>query len=154
MTPGSEPLTMTVDGHPAVLRELTVELAGGEVGYYQRGQECFRAAVATAAQVPYEQVPEMYGLHELLPWALEHGVFVDLPPDPLNHRRWLGLGPSYEAPAEYAVAPFARHTVVGSYGAIYFDPAAGWEFAGGLKAPPLALDEIEQYITIERTGPC
>lgn len=52
-----KPLTATIDGIPAVLPELTTPLPDGRVGYFQRNQhDCLRAAVATATQVPYDEV--------------------------------------------------------------------------------------------------
>lgn len=70
MGPGS------VEGGIWIVPELTCDLGDGLVGYYQRTTtDCFRAAVATATQIPYERVaiPDLALAElDLYPFAGEH----------------------------------------------------------------------------------
>lgn len=136
-------LRTEIDGIPAVLRRLTIPFSDGRTGYYQRTRlDCLRAAVATACQVPYEQVPDMTDSSELIAWGVPLGFSFDQPPDPWQHELWLGFSPF--------LTGSWRHVVVGTYDRILFDPATGWEFPGGLRSP--AITELDYALTIERTN--
>lgn len=143
----SAPIHMEVDGIPAVLPVLSVELPDGRTGYYQRSpDECLKAAVAVATQVPYDELPDIGSLRELYAWADQEGFVVQMhfPPDlPVTEPQWIGVSPKLPGSQ-------ARHTIVAAYRAQYFDPAAGWVFPGGASAPPIR--DLDHAITLTRTG--
>ena len=144
---GAAVIEAVIGGVQATLAEVSVPLPNGEVGYYQRSQfDCLKAAVATAVQVPYDDLPEIPNLGALHAWADAEGFTVNLhfPPDvPDRERRWIGVSPLLPA---YG----ARHTVVGSYRDAYFDPSSGWRFERGWCAAP--TPDLEFAISLERTA--
>jgi hypothetical protein len=136
----------TIDGVPAVLPELSTTLLDGAIGWYQRTQlDCLRAAVATATQVSYDDCGEIPHLGALEKWAEARGYRYDWHPGefpPTDRPRWIGF--------TAVVHRSARHTIVGAFTERYFDPASGWLFPGGLKAP--AVTELDYAITLTPKG--
>lgn len=137
--------SLIVDGRRAVLDSPGVLLPDGDVGWYQRSQtDCLRAAVATATQVPYELLPDFQTEAELLTWASANGWRMDRHErPPIEARRWIGMSPSY------ATHGGARHTLVMARERLYFDPASGWRFEGGLSAEETR--SLEYGLTLERS---
>jgi len=137
--------TLSIGGQRADLAALSVGLSDGDTGWFQRSQtDCLRAAVATALNIPYASIPGFRDEVELDVWALASGYRLQrVEQPPVHKRRWIGMSPRYAAYGN------ARHTLVMAYGALYFDPASGWVFEGGL--PPDPTREIEYGLVRE---PC
>lgn len=143
-------MELIVDSQRAVLPALTARLPDGDIGYYQRSQtDCLRAAVATATQTPYADVPDFRDEVELDQWALDGGRRLrrferEWITKWLAEPRWIAMSPRYPTHAN------ARHTLVMAYNEVYFDPASGWVFYdAGLPAEPTR--EIEYGLVLE---PC
>jgi hypothetical protein len=149
MTPVVDTPASTVElpnGNRAVLPRLTCSLPGGRVGHFQRSfEDCGRAAVATALQLPYEDVPESAQTPAgLLPWALERGLMVDFHERelPVDAETWIAVtAPLIEND------PSSRHVLVMERGEILFDPGSGFVFPEGWRRDP--LPGIEYGVTFE-----
>lgn len=111
----------TIDGYRAVLRSYRTRLPDGRTGWYQRSNGpdggCLRAAVATATQIPYDDVPALFTDGDLWAFADERGYEAR----PLE--QW-----QCEQHPQYLGFTATRHVVVCAFGRIYFDPASGWVF--------------------------
>ena len=147
-----------VRGHPVV----SLVEDGSEIGYCMRPtgtDDCFRAALATATQIPVEQVPDLRldrrlrkgedverinreSWERMAEWLDGRGLELVFHRDvPVDRERWVGVcrGPT-EATAAVATAagfrlgdnPFNNHCLVMSYGDIVFDPAIGLELSDWL----------------------
>lgn len=133
------PIYIDLPEDELVLTAETIALEDGATGYYQRNfNDCLRAAVATATQIPYDEVLDteprdgnggqgavVRGHQELCEWAADRGLRVEVLVDPPidNEQRWVGITPRGE--------DGYRHTIVIRYGGIYFDPASGFETPDG-----------------------
>jgi hypothetical protein len=148
-TPGtSSPWGTRPGRHPVV------QLDGGEVGYCMdpaRTDDCFQAAIATAVQVPIEQVPDLRldrrvaagddpeeinreSWVRLEAWLLGRGLRIVVHETvPVERDRWAGvcLGrPDAEAGLRDGYGefvwrdnPFRDHCLVMTHGDVFFDPA-------------------------------
>ncbi len=120
---------------------------GTEIGYYAdptRWDDCMRAAIATATQIPIEQVPDPR-LHDrwaagddpdqisdeswlrIAEWADRRGLQLMLHETvPADRERWIGICVYTPSWHELVLAenPFPDHCLIMSYGDIIFDPAA------------------------------
>ena len=128
-----------IDGQAGELPFLRIVLRDGTVGWYQRENlDCLRTAAATAAEISYEDVPQMILRSEFEAWAATRGLTV------CEHRRppegrWIGVSPLVEGSL--------RHVVVGIGEHVIHDPAQGWIFSGDRRAEPVT--ELEYAISLE-----
>lgn len=145
----------TIDGHRATLPNLYCTLPGGEIGWFQRNQnDCLRAAVATVAGVPYDDVLDTepvggrggqgasLALYERVwRWAMERGLRLAFHTElPCVDGMWIGVSPLGD--------DGYRHTIVAKGLEKYHDPASGFLLPPGLAVERTA--EIEYAITIEK----
>jgi hypothetical protein len=137
-----------IDGVPAELPHLRVRLRDGRIGWYQRSQfDCLRAAVATATQIPYDEIDlGEQTLRELYRWAEARGLRVEmhLTDPPIDRPVWIGFTP---VDPDWGM----RHTAVGAYERVIFAPGSGFVFAGGVRSTPPR--EFEFALTMETKAP-
>ena len=146
MTNGAAVTIPMPDGLAAV-PELTCELPGGRTGYYRRRtDDCWHATMATALQVPYEEVPPFWldtGLDSddadqdpeirraIFDWVRQRGFSFDRYPAPATHApHWIGMCDADDG---------GRHIVVCAYDRIVFDPNDGlvWPDNPGMMSTPM-----------------
>jgi hypothetical protein len=112
--------------------------------------DCLQAAIATAVQIPYEQVPvtaptgaggqgEWLRVYSRLwEWSAALGFAMAFHTDPpFSETPWVGVTPRGE--------DGYRHTIVIANGILYFDPASGFETPDGTEIA--TTREIEYAIT-------
>jgi hypothetical protein len=144
-----------------------------------RTDDCLRPAIATAIQVPVEQVPDpriderqdagddpdvitRESWARIQEWLHKRGlqlVFHDTVPD---RARWVGVIQGPEITADLIedagteglhyrdhAGCFNDHCVVMSYGEIFFDPAISFTAPPGLVGRPYVPSDIEYGISFE-----
>jgi len=129
-----------IDGVPAELPRLSVPLADGRRGWYQRNRlDCMRAAVATVLSLPYDDVPELLDPSSVDRWAVDAGYVVQRHYGGPPAASYIGVGPMGDEGLRHVVA------VVDG---VLFDPGSGWRF-GPDRVPPDPVGELEHAITLE-----
>jgi hypothetical protein len=135
------PIHAVVDGIEAVLPVLSVELAPGWPGWYQRSQDdCLQAAVATALRIDYEDAAGVSSMAELHDWCVTRGIvdsFHVNGSDSLTPPAVLFTPRTPECPV--------RHTLAVLPGGRVFDPASGWRF-GPEGLPPDPVRHVEYAV--------
>jgi hypothetical protein len=127
---------------------LTLDLPDGTVGYLVRAprrDDCFAAALATALQVPIDEVPDSRltercragedlaeisrsAWQELQRWLAGRGLRVVIHRKvPVRKPRWIGV---------VATTGWADHCMVMSWGRVLFDPTKDLRFAALAKILP------------------
>jgi hypothetical protein len=148
-TPCELPIRMVVDGWEVFLPELSTQLDDGRTGWYQRSNDtevgCFRAVLATALRVDWEEAPATIDIPEAVDWAARRGFlatywvpYLEWPP---NAETWIG----FDAPGEDGFC----HTVVGSYDRLIHDPTDGWQ----PRSSVLPCGPLVYAISFERVVP-
>lgn len=167
-------------GRRGVSRRLE-RLAGNEVGYYAdplRADDCFRAAIATATQIPIEQVPDLrlqarlnrgddpdevseQSWQRIAEWAERRGLQLMLHEKhevPADRERWIGV---CAVPALVRLRleglpqarPFIDHCLVMSYGEIFFDPAATAIAPRGMRVQTWEPDDVTYGLSFDPIDP-
>lgn len=136
-------------------RPLTVRLASGHRAEHMRTRmDCMRACLATLAQVPYDQAPdvaaaldagplaEAQALADLGAWANTLGCRLTYHHEPPTDRgAWVGgVEAGEDGPS---------HGVVMCLDRIVFDPAAGFPLPAGHELVPVTLADIAYGITLD-----
>lgn len=150
-------IPLEIPGMPGAVAKVptfTCELPDGRTGYYQRRlDDCLRASLATALQVPYEDVPdwpakpgttadELADWEAVWDWAASLGYrlrFHNRPPEGCD--TYLALDTPQDR-FRHVVAVMAGH---------FFDPGSGIELPGWLKREPMR--PINYVITLTRKAP-
>lgn len=163
------------------LQRPVVRLGENEVGYCmdpERTDDCLRPAVATALQVPVEQVPdprldqrlargddpEEIGRDtwvRLMEWLDRRGLQLSIHRDvPVARERWIGVCPG-GVPTENQVAlarlmgfqfrgnPFADHCLVMSHDEILFDPAISLRLPRGVRTRAWRPSQVAYGLTFD-----
>ena len=159
-------------GNPAVVPALwqtggpVVQLDNGDTGYCahpRRWDDCFRAAIATATQIPIELVPDPQ-LHRRLRagqtadeineeswqaisrWLHRRGLQLVLHDTvPVDRERWIGVCRWPDHPTN----PFADHCLVMSYDRIIFDPARSAVAPPGKRLRTWRGDEVTYGLSFD-----
>lgn len=148
------PIYLDLPEDELTLPEETTVLEDGAVGYYQRNMnDCLRAAIATAVQIPYEDVPDteptgaggqgewLQVYSRLWEWAAGQGIRLEFHTfPPICEAPWVGVTPRGD--------DGYRHTIVIANGQLYFDPASGFETPDGTQIA--TTREVEYGITFTR----
>lgn len=157
-------LRRTVREYPVI----RLDEPGGEVGYAMdpwQTDNCLSAALATATQIPIEQVPELkldkrHARGEdpdevtrstwarIADWAEKQGL------NPLYHEhvpvdlpRWIGVVPEF-----FDDNPYGDHCLVMSYDRLVFDPASSMVAPPGMKVKQFHPNQIVYGLSFERRG--
>lgn len=136
-------------------RALTVRLPNRYLAeYMRRRDDCMRACLASLAQVPYDQVPdvaaaldggplaEAQALADLGAWANMLGYRLTYHPTPPTDRgAWIGgVDADEHGPS---------HGVVMCLDRVVFDPASNFPLPPGHELVPVALADIAYGITLD-----
>lgn len=129
-------------GRPSRRRRIVRRIEGNEIGYgMYRDDTCLQAAIATAAQIPIQELPDLMMDQRLAEgesvdeinrasWALmeswlgERGLCMRFHDRvPVSLRRWIGVvGYPTRAPVGAGLTQFMDHCLVMSFNRIVFDP--------------------------------
>ena len=148
----------------------------GEIGYYAdpvRWDDCLRAAIATALQVPPEQIPDLR-LHARLDagedpdeisdsswlriaeWAERRGLRMMLHEEhevPADRERWIGVCVHpvrwHELARFDEPNPFVDHCLVMSYDRVIFEPAARAIVPRGMEPQTWDASEVTYGISFD-----
>ena len=163
-------------------RHPVVPLENGETGYGMspgRTDDCFQAAIATALQVPIEQVPDLrldkrlaagddrdeidrQSWLRLAEWLGRLGLWMTFHEDPpFQRERWVGVvfgrdrlvgAPVPGAPAGvvWRDNPFTDHCLVMARNTIAFDPAVTQRLHPGVRPFPWQAHDVDYGITFDR----
>ena len=156
---------------PPSLPRPTARLAKDGIGYYAdpvRWDDCLRAAIATATQIPVGQVPDLR-LHERLDagddpdeiseeswlriarWAEDRGLRLMLHDTvPADRERWIGVCEYTPTWDEDEPNPFPDHCLVMSYGRVIFDPAASVIAPRGMRLRTWDADDVTYGLSFDR----
>jgi hypothetical protein len=163
------------DRHPVV------PLGDGELGYCMdptRTDDCFRSAIATATQIPVEQVPDprldrrlaagddpqtigRETWERLAVWLADRGLrLVFHEAVPVERERWIGVIPWVASPERRSSPPaagyiwrdnpFNDHCLVMTYGDIHFDPAVSAKVPPGMRLPAWRVSDVYYGISFDR----
>jgi hypothetical protein len=139
---------------------------GDEIGYGMRPlrlDECLRAAVATATQIPIEQVPDLRlddrlrrgdrsqdisrdGWSRIETWAGTKGLTLKLwPKTPAQRERWIGV-------CAGAGEVFGDHCLVMCHNRVVFDPACSIAPPPGTALAAYSPESIVYGLSFESEG--
>ncbi len=167
---------------PAQTQHPVLQLGADGVGYGMhptRPDGCLRAALATATQIPVDQVPDLHldqrvragedpeeisrdAWARIGEWLSGRGLRLVLHDAvPVDRDRWVGvIGGRVDEAAMAAVGvemgnadnPFLDHCIVLSYERIVFDPAVSLkpELPRGMRLPTWQLSQIEYGLSFDR----
>lgn len=157
----------------------TVPLPEGDLGYVMvRPDDCLRAAIATAIQVPSREIPDprldqrvragedpetvsQDAWDRITRWLAGRGLKPTFHTHVPGRRRWIAVcrGQSdeeadafrarWDVPADDLV-PFQDHCIVMSYGHILFDPACGIPTEPGMRLRRWDSSDLMYGITFDR----
>jgi len=142
-----------------------VRLGTDLIGYCmhpERLDECFRAALATATQIPLEEVPDARidarlaagddsdqiireAWEDLDDWLLARGLQLAVHETlPVGRERWIGVC------SASGHACFSEHCLVLRYGEIILDPGIGLEPGPGMQLRTWIPSDIDYGFTLDR----
>ena len=179
--PLSAPAALSHARWPAQTQHPVVQLGDDGVGYCMhptRPDGCLRAALATATQIPVDQVPDArvdQRVHagedpeeisrdswaRIVEWLSGRGLrLVIHEAIPVERERWVGvIGGRVDEAAIAAVGvesgnadnPFIDHCIVMSHERIVFDPAVSLkpQLPRGMRLPTWQLSQIEYGISFD-----
>jgi hypothetical protein len=140
---------------PSTGRPLTAVLTAGMRAEYMRSElDCFRAALATLAGVPYDQVPDCGSpgdselartqvVADLGAWARSHGRRLRWHPAPtVDRREWIGAIPADEWGPSHALVMTRCHPL--------HDPAAFFPLPAGHVPHFPTLADVAWSVTLDR----